>query len=86
MGLAHPLLPETCASPFPVPALHVVHKKAPSPTVSNPMARFLPRNPQVFFSPLFISCGTSGRGRVEECLGQGCLPAPFLSYDRRILT
>lgn len=51
MGLAHPLLPEACAGPFPVPALHVVHKKAPSPTVSNPMARFLPRNLQVFCFP-----------------------------------
>lgn len=38
-----------------------------------------------FVSPMFL-CGVSGRGRVEWCLGQGCLPALFLSCDGRNLT
>lgn len=41
---------------------------------------------RVSVSSGFIPCGISGRGRVEQCLGQGCLPAPFLSCDGRILT
>lgn len=80
VGLEHPLLSNTRASHFPV------HTRKPHPLQwTVPRRVFCHGILRVSVSSGFVSCGISGRGRVEQCLGQGCLPALFLSCDGRIL-
>lgn len=67
--------------------LSILCRKKPHPLQQTvPRRVFCHRILRASVSSGFVSCGISDRGRAERCLGQGCLPALFLSSDGRILT
>lgn len=70
--------------------LSVLHTRKPHPLQLTVTRRvFCPpwqKTLRVSLSPGFVSCGISGRGRVERCFGQECLPALFFSCNGWILT
>lgn len=67
--------------------LSMVHTRKPHPLQwTVPGKVFCQGILRVCVSPGLVSCGISGRRRVEQCLGRVCLPALFLSCDGRILT